>query len=157
MSTIIELQLKQIEHSQRGLALLTWGGKQASHEFDLPWLLPEEREILYWALELYRQDQRTWPGSEITSIGESLGLFIAGRPANNRLQTIGQHLYQRVFGTEAMRALLDESLYGHPIANVTIPPAIHIRSSAEDSQLQMYPWELLHDSKEFLFNPPAPP
>lgn len=153
MSATIELHLKQVEHSHRALALLTWGGKQASHEFDLPWLSPEERKIVYWALELYRQDQATWPGSETTRSGEGLGLFVAGRPADDRLQTIGRHLYQRVFGTEAMRALLDESLHAHSPGDA-FPPAIHIRSVAEDSQLQMYPWELLHDSHGFLFNPP---
>jgi hypothetical protein len=114
--------------------------------FDLPWLDETEWQAVFLSLELQEEDPRTWPQGKVRQKAQELGLFLQDRPSDDRFKIIGQQFYNAVFGSEEIRSLLNRLL--HTESKI---PVVEFHIPDEGSILQAYPWELLHNSKRFLF------
>lgn len=132
----------------KGLVKLVGPGEETEeHGFTLPWLDETVWEAVFLSLELYEEDRQTWPQGQARTKAEELGLFLKDkdRPSSKRFEIIGRELYYTLFGSERIRHLLDRLLH------TEYDPVLVFRIQDEGGVLQSYPWELLHDDRDFLF------
>jgi hypothetical protein len=151
MQAAIKATLRKISGGDRASVDLTGPrGESAHHEFSLIWADTQAWKAVFWSLESHSRDSKTWPKEPDTiSKAEELDLFVDGRPSDKRLEVIGSALYQMVFGSEEIRNLLSRLL----LQEYDDIPVVQFHILDEGSILQAYPWELLHDGHDFLFDP----
>lgn len=143
----IRVMLSRISKSKGFVKLIGPDGESKEHKFKLPWLDDTEWQAVFLSLELFEEDSNTWPTKpEVLKKARELHLFEAD-PSEKRFEIIGRTLYDRVFGSEAIRSLLDRLL--HTEGEI---PVVEFHIQDEGSILQAYPWELSHDEEGFLFN-----
>lgn len=148
MPGLIRITLHRESEPNKGLVELRGPqGESAICQFNLPWWDKVEWQAVFLSLELHEEDSKTWPQSKIREKAEELGLFLRqeNRPSSDRFKIIGQALYKAVFSSEEIRTLLDRLLHAES------EPVVEFHIHDEDGLLQTYPWELLCDDKEFLF------
>jgi hypothetical protein len=148
MSVPIRITLRrEPEISRASIGLYGFHGETETHWFDLPWIDETEWRAIFLSLELFEEDESTWPQEIVREKSKELNLFLKDRPSTDRFKIIGQKLYEAVFGKEEIRRLLDRLLHEN-----SEPPVIEFHISDEGSVLQAYPWELLHNGDHFLFD-----
>lgn len=149
MATVVKVTLQKVK-DKATVRLESPDGQVDSGSFDLKWTDPLSWQAIFCSLELHVQDKRSWPSEQaVLDKAEELGLFVNGRPANDRLEVIGKKLYNMVFRAETddLHASLRSYMYQPDEGAVLVE--FHIPD--EGSLLQAYPWELLHDGDRFLF------
>jgi tetratricopeptide (TPR) repeat protein len=122
---------------------------QDSSSFVLPWLEDEEWNAVFHSLKAFHQYRKTWlTKATLVQHAAAKGLVDQqGMPLVNRLQIIGHQLYDTVFG-EKLGALLRTAL---TTEGKTVP-IVELHLAEAGRYLQAYPWELLHDGHDFLFD-----
>jgi len=147
---IIKVTLHKVSELDRAIVSLEGsGGESVSHEFSLPWADSESWKAVFSSLDLYEQDPRTWPKDpRIIQKSLDLGLFVGSKPAPERLKAIGTELFDAVFGSEEIRSLFSRLL----LQNTDSAPLVELHIPHIGSILHAYPWELLHDKSDFLFD-----
>jgi hypothetical protein len=149
MSQPIRLTLQQVSDTE-AIVILDSAQGQADHHFTLPWLDSQEWSAIFLYLEAFRQDSKTWPGDPGTiKLASELGLAAEdGTPLSHRIERIGSKLYQSVLGdgecARCFQRTLDDRTGEPSVVELHFPDA--------GSYLQTYPWEVLHDSGDFLFD-----
>lgn len=147
MSGPIRVILGKVSESEAYLQLKGPDEESVSHTFLLPWLDEIEWQAVFLSLELHEEDTKTWPTkAEVLGKARSLGFF-DNRPSKERFKIIGQQLYNSTFHLDESKQQLERLLHindGIPVVEFHIPD--------EGSILQAYPWELLHNGNEFLFD-----
>ncbi len=123
-------------------------GGSEDNWFPLIWLNDEEWNAVFWSLELYSKDSTTWPTSPDISTAEKLYLFSDGQPSDQRWEIIGNALYKAIFSSKEIEGLFSDSLR----RRYEDIPVVQLRMSSKGSILHSYPWELLHNGKDFLFD-----
>jgi len=144
----IKVMLLREPESNEGLVSLKGPKEEGSkhYRFKLPWYPKTEWQAVFLSLELLEKDPKTWPQGKVRQKAQALRLFLPDRPSDDRFEIIGRRLYDAVFCSEEIRSVLDRLL--HPDNEM---PVIEFHIEDEDSRLQAYPWELLHNGKRFLF------
>ncbi len=148
MSQPIKLTLRQI-NAKEGMVILHSAQGQADHQFTLPWLDDREWNAVFLYLKAFRPYRETWPKGAVVETAAKLRLAAKdGTPSRQRVERIGRLLYQAVFGEGKCERLFQRAFHSYQ-GN---PPLIELHFPDAGSYLQTYPWEVLHDGDEFLFD-----
>ncbi len=149
MSQTIKLTLRQISETE-AMVILDSAQGEADHTFDLPWLDVQEWNVVFLYLKAFKNHRESWPkNAAIKEVATKLQLAQKnGMPLRQRVEHIGRRLYQTVLGDGKCERLFQRAFHsyqgGSPIVELHFPEAGHY--------LQTYPWEVLHDGSEFLFD-----
>lgn len=150
MATEITLDVHITSDNQAQTILKQTVGERR-HKFPLIWTDSKELDAVFYFLELHEKHRETWPEEfDILKKAEEMGVYEGGTLHPKRLKVIGQALYERVFGS--LEPL--DSLKFSPTQNSEDTPIVQLHIFDEDSRLHSYPWELLHDKDDFLFDHP---
>lgn len=144
MTEIIKLEFTRI--GQQGI--VSWDTAQNRKGiFTLPWQDNVEWSAVYQALKLFSEDsKRSVPSGEVRQKAFEKGLCDeSGIPRPERLQILGQELYDAIFVTSDLEQAFREAI------RLAKNPTVVFHFADEGSYLQTYPWEIMHDGEDFLF------
>ena len=149
MSQPIRLTVRQISNTE-AIVILDSAQGQADNRFTLPWLDNQEWNAIFFYLRAFRQYETTWPRDpETIKLAVKLGLAAEdGAPLSRRVARIGSRLYQSVLGDGECARCFQRTLDSH----TGEPPIVELHFPDAGSYLQTYPWEVLHDGDDFLFD-----
>jgi len=148
MSQPIKLTIREV--GAEAIVILDSAQGQADNRFTLPWLQDQEWNAIFIYLEAFRKDTKTWPSDpEAIKLAAKLGLAAEdGAPLSHRIERIGFLLYQSIFGDGECARRFRQALDSHKGE----PPIVELHFPDAGSYLQTYPWEVLHDGHDFLFD-----
>jgi len=149
MSQPVKLTVREVSDTE-AIIILDSAQGQADNRFTLPWLDNQEWNAIFLYLRAFRQYETTWPRDpETIKLAVKLGLAAEdGAPLSRRVERIGSRLYQSVLGDGECARCFQRTLDSH----TGEPPIVELHFPDAGSYLQTYPWEVLHDGDDFLFD-----